>query len=614
MSATSSIFTSFQIGSEAGCTQFIPPNERPQIRGVFAQVIAGDVEFPELVENAVLTGSGEERLIAWHNTVLRDATASITGTLSSGEDITERRRDEENLRRSEAFLNSIIEQSPYSTWISDATGTLVKMNQACRDLLKISDSEVVNKYNVLQDNIVRQQGRMALVRSVFEEGETVHFQLKYDSARLETLDLRMPSVHLLEVNIFPIKDNSGRVTNAVIQHLDITERKMAEEELKTLNKELDRRVVERTAALRDSENRLRFIMSAGPGVLYTREAHGDFAATFISENVSDLMGYGAGKFLEDPGFWASKIHPDDAARVFADLSKVLETGSHEHEYRFLHANGSTVWMHDSHRLVKDEQDRPVELIGLWMDITAQKLAQENVERTNTELTATNKELEAFAYSVSHDLRAPLRGIDGFSNALLEDYHDKLDDTGKDYLKRVRAGTQRMGGLIDDLLKLSRMTRIDMRHQTLDLGAIARKIAAELRRGEPERRVDFEIAPGITAHGDSALMKAALDNLLRNSWKFTSLREQARIELGVTEQEGERVYFVRDDGAGFDMAYADKLFGAFQRLHTSDEFEGAGIGLATVERIIRRHGGDVWAEGEVGKGATFYFTLMEGTNE
>lgn len=238
--------------------------------------------------------------------------------------------------------------------------------------------------------------------------------------------------------------------------------------------------------------------------------------------------------------------------------------------------------------------------------------EDTVRLRTAQLEATNRELEAFAYSVSHDLRAPLRGIDGFSMALLEDYREQLDDTGKDYLNRVRAGTQRMGRLIDDLLKLSRLTRTNMQRQRLDLGEMARQIVIELRRAEPDRRAEFEIAPGLTGSGDRALVEAALENLLRNAWKFTGNCDRARIELGVTEHGDERVYHVRDNGAGFDMAYADKLFRPFQRLHDTTEFPGTGIGLAIVHRVVLRHGGRIWAEGEVDGGATFYFTLQAKT--
>ena len=237
-----------------------------------------------------------------------------------------------------------------------------------------------------------------------------------------------------------------------------------------------------------------------------------------------------------------------------------------------------------------------------------ELERQVAERT-TELNAANKELEAFSYSVSHDLRAPLRSIDGFSQAVLEDYAGRLDDQGRDYLSRVRAATQHMGHLIDDLIKLARVARAEMKRETVDLSALAGEVLAELQKRDPDRRVECRIEPGLTAKGDARLLRVALVNLLGNAWKFTGRQPQSRIEFGaLRDTDGAPAFFVRDNGAGFDMTYADKLFGAFQRLHTSHEFPGTGVGLATVQRIVHRHGGRVWAEGAVGKGATFYFTL------
>jgi signal transduction histidine kinase len=237
----------------------------------------------------------------------------------------------------------------------------------------------------------------------------------------------------------------------------------------------------------------------------------------------------------------------------------------------------------------------------------EELEQRVLQRT-AQLEAANKELEAFAYSVSHDLRAPLRSIGGFSQVLLKNYLDKLDARGQHYLQRVRAASQRMGELIDDLLSLSRVTRMDLSHETVDLTALARTMAAELRDTQPHRQVEFVIADGLTVQGDERLLRVVLENLLGNAWKFTSTHPRARIEFATVQQGGKKVYFVRDDGVGFDMAYAEKLFRPFQRLHAVDEFEGTGIGLATVQRIICRHGGHIWAEGAVDQGASIYFTL------
>jgi light-regulated signal transduction histidine kinase (bacteriophytochrome) len=274
----------------------------------------------------------------------------------------------------------------------------------------------------------------------------------------------------------------------------------------------------------------------------------------------------------------------------------------------------------------DEKGNPVGLQGTTRDISSRKQAEAEIRRLNedlerrvvertAELDAVNKELEAFAYSVSHDLRAPLRSIDGFSLALLEDYSACLDDMGKDHLLRVRAGTLRMGQLIEDMLQLSRTMRHEMIRQTVDLSSLAQAVIEELREQEPQRSVATVVAPAVQVAGDPHLLRVVLTNLLGNAWKFTGKQPGAKIEFGVIVGQATTVCFVRDNGAGFDMAYAGKLFTAFQRLHSSSEFKGSGIGLATVKRIIHRHGGSLWAEGKVGKGATFCFTLeaKEGSN-
>jgi signal transduction histidine kinase len=233
----------------------------------------------------------------------------------------------------------------------------------------------------------------------------------------------------------------------------------------------------------------------------------------------------------------------------------------------------------------------------------------NVQERTTQLAAANKELEAFSYSVAHDLRTPLRGIDGFSQALLEDYSDKLDAEGQDHLRRVRAATQRMSVLIDDLLNLSRVTRSEMHKENLNLSAMAKSIAAELQKTDPKRLVEFAIEEDLTVSADTQLLRVVMDNLLGNAWKYTSRHNQARIEFGRFQgTNGRPAFLVRDDGAGFDSRYAARLFGAFQRLHSNEEFPGTGVGLATVQRIIHRHGGEIWAESAPEKGATFFFTL------
>jgi signal transduction histidine kinase len=234
--------------------------------------------------------------------------------------------------------------------------------------------------------------------------------------------------------------------------------------------------------------------------------------------------------------------------------------------------------------------------------------EKHVEERTAELVAANRELESFSYSVSHDLRAPLRSIDGFTLAIEEDYSEHLDEQGRNYIARVRAATQRMGLLIDDLLNLSRVSRAEMRKERVDLSGMAKSVASELARNGSERGVEWVIDDGLEAIGDARLLRIVLDNLFGNAWKYTSKHDHARIEFSREKYNGGYAFYVKDDGAGFDPAYSQRLFGAFQRLHGATEFSGTGVGLATVQRIIHRHGGKVWAEGAVEKGSTFHFTL------
>jgi light-regulated signal transduction histidine kinase (bacteriophytochrome) len=235
-------------------------------------------------------------------------------------------------------------------------------------------------------------------------------------------------------------------------------------------------------------------------------------------------------------------------------------------------------------------------------------AQEVLKQRTDQVEAANREIEAFSYSISHDLKAPLRILDGFSLAVLEDCGDKLDEKGRDYLNRIRNASQKMAQLIDDILKLSRITMADMNTGLVNLSNLAESIAADIKATQPERHVEFVIQPEMTALGDIKLLDVALRNLMENSWKYTNKSSLARIELGVNSRDGKQVYFLADNGAGFDLKYADRLFQPFRRLHSDEEFPGTGIGLATVQRVIHRHGGRIWADSEIGKGATFYFTL------
>ena len=374
------------------------------------------------------------------------------------------------------------------------------------------------------------------------------------------------------------------------------------------------------AALQEANERLRMALAASRMATWTTELTG--RRLFIgSPELEAIVGLKPGEFPETEQALFEFIHPEDRKPVRHAFSSAIDAKrDYEVEFRFLPRNRPLGWMLGRGRAYYDAAGQPIRLAGVAIDITARKEAEQEISRLNAELEcrvrertaqleATNRELESFTYSVSHDLRAPLRSIRGFSEVLLERYSGQLDPLGQEYLRRASESCQRMDRLIDDLLKLSRAGRSDLQWQTVSLTALATSIAAELRNAEPHRELELIIGPDLHAQGDEHLLRIALDNLLRNAWKFTGRCPRARIEFGLASGH-EPAFFVRDNGVGFDPAYAGKLFGVFQRLHSAADFPGTGVGLATVQRIIQRHGGRVWATGVVNVGATFYFTLPE----
>lgn len=371
-------------------------------------------------------------------------------------------------------------------------------------------------------------------------------------------------------------------------------------------------------ALQESEQRYANLAKVAPVGIFRTDDEGNYL--YINDYYCKLAGLTPDNLLGQG--WIHALHPEDRHRAIDNWMRVTQAQVNlfSAELRFQHPDERIVWTY-MQAIAERRADGSIKgYVGTLADITERRRTEaeirelnqdleQRVQQRTAQLEAINKELEAFSYSVSHDLRAPLRSINGFSQALLEDYGERFDDLGKNYLDRIRAATQRMGQLIDDLLALSRVTRSELQVQPINLSQLAAEIAEELQQEDPNRQVQWSIAPTLIGYGDPRLLRVVLVNLLGNAWKFTGNTPNPQIEFSAISLAGRRIYCVRDNGSGFDMTYVNKLFGAFQRLHTEAEFPGTGIGLATVQRIIHRHQGQVWATSVLNRGATFYFTLQ-----
>jgi PAS domain S-box-containing protein len=546
-------------------------------------------------------------------------------------DVTERKEADEAIKESEERFRSLVQNTSDTITILEGDGTIRYVSPAVERMTGHTPQEQVgtNAFDsVHQDDRQRASGIFAEILRSPELHPPLEFRVPH----------KVGSWRYLEHVVTNLLDDPA-VRGVVINSRDVTERKRAEEEVRRLNQGLEARVAERTIqlesalaeleqrerGLRESERQLRQLFENSADALFVHDERGRIVD--CNAQACRALGYTREELLE-------LSVADLAAHLISEQERQEKKGQTLWERAMRGEPGRLVGYEENELRRKDGTTFPVEvgvgaieyqgrrlIFASARDITERKRAEEELRRLNEELEgrvrwrtaqleAFNSELEAFSYSVSHDLRAPLRAIEGFSQILLEDYEDKLDEEGKLYLRRTKNASQRMGHLIDDLLNLSRMTRSEMRRESVDLSALINAVVEELRGTWPEHDVDVVVEEGLVANADESLLRVALQNLIGNAWKFTRDQPDPRIEFGMLEHEDAPAYFVLDNGVGFDMAYADKLFGAFQRLHSTGEFEGTGIGLATVQRIIHRHGGRVWAEGQTGKGATFFFTLSE----
>lgn len=499
-----------------------------------------------------------------------------------------RRQIEEEVSASEARFRGLIESAPDAIVIINEAGRIILVNAQTEKWFGYTRDELLGQQVEL---LVPERFRMH--HQDYRQDYMNNPVVRPMGIGLDLYGMRKDgSAFPVEINLSPLKIGRELFVISIIR--DITVRKQAEQAQR-----------EAQAKYQDLVNNLRIgvyrQMPTANGCFL--EVNPAIVAMFEAESAAQLQAHPVNDLCRDQGCWQ------------AFIDKIMQQGFVDNEeIQLVTLLGREFYAAVSAAMKKDSAGN-LYFDGIIEDISERKEAEYHIQQLNTALRdramvleSLNHELEAFSYSVSHDLRAPLRAVDGFSRILLDEYADRLDDTGRDRLKRVRAAAQRMATLIDDLLKLSRITRAELKRENIDLSALAGEVIDELRKQEPDRIVQCTIQPDMIAWGDARLLRIVLDNLLGNAWKFTGKRPKAQIEFGMHRQNGEAVYFVRDNGAGFDMAYAEKLFGAFQRLHDTNEFSGTGIGLATAQRIIHKHGGRIWAEGEVEQGATFYFTL------
>ena len=564
--------------------------------------------------------------LSWHNLLIEGRPAALV--LSA--DVTERRRAERRAAAlSELARRLSAAQTPRQAgWIiCETADTLLGWDSCLLDLCSADRTQAlplvyIDTINGRRVEVSEQPGRFGVYsRKALEEGAQLLLRpapAEFPPEATPVGDTSRPSASLMYVPLVASGEAIGvlsiqsyRANAYTVEDLNLLQA-LAEH----CGGALERLRAE--AAARESDDHLRLALEAGRMGTWSYEL-GTPALLSVSPELAAIFGLKPEQFPAIGQALLELVHPEDRQRLRQAAAQALtRQGEHEVEFRFLPRNRAVGWLLARGRTYHDAQGKPLRLAGVAVDITELEAARDEVLRLNAELEervsrrtaqmqALNQELEAFCYSVSHDLRAPLRSIRGFSEVLLARYAASLDTRGQEFLQRSAEASEHMDRLIEDLLKLSRLGRAEMRQQEVDLSALALGILAELQQAEPQRQVRLLIAPDLRAQGDERLLRVVLDNLLRNAWKFTSKRPEASIEFGMT-QEPEPAFFVRDNGAGFEPEYAHKLFGVFQRLHSASEFPGIGVGLATVQRIIRRHGGRVWATGAVEQGATFYFTL------
>ncbi len=562
-----------------------PEKAREGYRQVFEKGVV--IDYPLTIRHR----NGNLVEVLYNASVYKDIRDNVLGVFAAARDVTESKRVVLDLVETKNYLYNILQSSTkYSVIGMDLNHCILSWNEGAMRNYGYTEEEIIGKDAkiIYAPEDIESGAVERFITTAYEKGvaESEFQRVRKDGTRFPA------SVVITRRN-----DASGRPIGYLLMSSDIRDKKEAEERLRYAS-QYARSLIEAS---------LDPLVTINPDGKITDVNEATIKVTGIARE--ELIGTDLSNYFTEP----------DKARVVG-YREVLEKGFViNYPLTIRHILGTTTDVLYNAAIYRNEAGELQGVFAAARDITELKHAEEEIKKLNEELKryiiqleSANKELEAFSYSVSHDLRAPLRAIDGFSRIILEDYLDKLDDEGKRVLSVIRNNTQKMGQLIDDLLLFSRLGRQELRASGIDMGKLARAVSEELKLAVPERKLKFNINTLIPAQGDQAMIRQVFVNLLSNAVKFTRPKERAVIEVDGRSEGNENVYTVKDNGVGFDMQYVDKLFGVFQRLHSSEEFEGTGVGLAIVQRIIHRHGGRVWAEGKVGEGATFYFTLPRGT--
>ena len=543
--------------------------------------------------------------VLYNASIYKDEKGKIVGVFAAARDITELMKAEDSLRQSEARFRDLVNLLPVHVFETDLQGIVTFANKNVADTIGYDQSDI-EKGLLLYSTIVpeqRDRARENTRRRFLGEkvGGIEYTVLRKDGGTFEVISFADPIIR------------DGRTVGLRGVSLDITGLKKAKEELTRYRDQLEVLVSERTSELRQARERLQFIMSSMPAMIYSNRAYGNFAITFITENVAQILGYTVETLLDNPDFWMENVHPDDLPKVAENLKTAYEKGRFIHEYRFRHKNGEYRWLLNEVKVIYDSDGRPREMIGYLADVTERKKAEDALRERSLELERSNADLEQFAYVTSHDLQEPLRAVSSFAQLLDERYRDIFDENGRVFINFITDGALRMHQMINDLLEYSRIGTRGAIFGQINMKKAVNRALENLSVAISESHAVINVGQLPPAIADEGQMVQLFQNLVGNAIKF-SKGKVPEINIRAENVGDELVYSVSDNGIGIDPKYFKRIFTIFQRLHTREEYPGTGIGLALCKKIIERHGGRIWIESQPGKGTTFFFTISGKINK